>query len=324
MNSEILGDRYQLVRMIGSGGMGAVYEGVDLATESRVAIKLLRDSAAVYETNAAELLSRLEREARVMRALDTPHVVRVLDAGVHPKTGAPFLVLELLEGEDLERTIDRLGPLPPPLALKVVAQACLGLQAAHAAGVVHRDIKPANLFLERRDGEITVKLLDFGIAKLQRAPSVEQTRSLTDSGIILGSMYYLSPDQVRSTKRSDHRADIWSLGAVLYCALTGCDPHAEIKVFVRLIAALCTQPPLPVHQIAPWVPAEAARIVEVAMAIDPTQRFQSALEVLDALRPLLPDGFALREEMLSPQCFPSSIYTTAYSRTQRMISPPTV
>jgi eukaryotic-like serine/threonine-protein kinase len=318
MNSESLGDRYQLVRMIGSGGMGSVYEGVDLATGSRVAIKLLRDNAAAYETNAPLRLSRLKREGRVMRAIDAPHVVSVLDAGMHPKTGAPFLVLELLEGEDLQRTIDRLGPLPPPLALKVVAQACLGLQAAHAAGVVHRDIKPANLFLERRGGEIIVKLLDFGIAKLQRVLSVEQASTLTDSGTLLGSMYYMSPDQLRSAKRSDHRADIWSLGAVLYCALTGCAPHAEIKVFVSLIAALCTQPPLPVRQIAPWVPAEAARIVEVAMAIDPTQRFQSAIEVLDALRPLLPDGFALREEMLTPQCFSCSICDSVYSPTQPM------
>lgn len=309
MNSESLGDRYHLVRLIGSGGMGSVYEGVDVATGGRVAIKLLHESDAADMSGPPSSVRRLKREAQAIRTIDTPHIVRVLDAGVHPGTCAPYLVLELLEGEDLQRTIDRLGPLPPPFALKIVAQACLGLKAAHSVGVVHRDIKPANLFLERLPGgEIVVKLLDFGIAKLLRgAGFAEQASTLTDSGTMLGSPYYMSPDQLRNAKRSDHRSDIWSIGAVLYCALTGRPPHAEIKVFVRLIAAICGQRPPPLRQLAPCVSPEAAQIVERAMAIDPSQRFPSVLAMLDALRALLPDGFALREdeEMMSAPLHPS-------------------
>jgi serine/threonine-protein kinase len=307
MNSERLGGRYQIVRLIGSGGMGSVYEGVDVATGGRVAIKLIHECAALHTTNGPpSSFSRLKREARAMKTIDTPHIVSVLDAGTHPETGAPYIVLELLEGEDLQRTIDRLGPLPPPFALKVVAQACLGLTAAHAAGVVHRDIKPANLFLQRRaGGEMIVKLLDFGIAKILRgAASSDASTTLTDSGTVLGSPYYMSPEQLRSAKQSDHLTDIWSIGAVLYCALTGRAPYAEVRPFVRLIAAICGQRPVPVRQIAPLVSPEAAQIIENAMAIDPSQRFPSALAMLDALRALLPDGFALREEMSTPR-YPS-------------------
>jgi eukaryotic-like serine/threonine-protein kinase len=307
MNNESLDDRYHLVRLIGSGGMGRVYEGVDAATGGRVAIKMIHDSAGVYGSGAPMSFSRLKREGRALRTIDTPHIVSVLNAGTHPGTGAPYIVLELLEGEDLQRTIDRIGPLPPPFALKIVAQACLGLKAAHAVGVVHRDIKPANLFLERQRGEIIVKILDFGLAKILRgAASAEPSSTLTDSSAVLGSPYYMSPEQLQNAERSDHRTDIWSIGAVLYCALTGRAPHEEIRSFVRLIAAICCQRSLSVRQIAPWVSPEAARIVEDAMEIDPSQRFPSALAMHDALRALLPDGFALRGEELSTLPCPSS------------------
>jgi len=309
MKSERLGDRYEIVRLIGSGGMGSVYEGVDVATGGRVAIKLIHESASAYMSGPPSSFSRLRREARAMRAINTPHIVSVLDAGAHPETGVPYIVLELLEGEDLQRTIDRVGPLPPPFALRIVAQACLGLSAAHAAGVVHRDIKPANLFLERRrEGEIIVKLLDFGLAKiLWGAASGDPVTALTDTGTLLGSPSYMSPEQLRSAKQSDHRTDLWSIGAVLYCALTGRPPHVEIGSFVKLIAAICGQQPQPVRQIAPWVSPEAARIVEGAMEIDLSRRFPSALAMLDALAALLPDGFALHEEMSVPQCPSSTI-----------------
>jgi serine/threonine-protein kinase len=315
MNSEGLDNRYHLIRLIGSGGMGAVYEAVDVATGGRVAIKLMHDSATAYTSGSPSSFSRLKREARAMRTIDSPHIVSVLDAGTHPETGAPYVVLELLQGEDLQRTIDRLGPLPPPFALKIVAQACLGLKEAHAVGIVHRDIKPANLFLERRsDGEIVVKLLDFGLAKFLRgAAFAELPSTLTDSGTMLGSPYYMSPDQLRNAKHSDHRADIWAIGAVLYCALTGRAPHAEIKIFVKLIATICSQRPLPLRQLAPWVSPEAARIVEHAMEIDPSQRFSSVLAMLDALRALLPDGFTLREEMSMPPCLSAMSHPSVYS-----------
>lgn len=308
MKSESLGNRYHLVRVIGSGGMGSVYEGVDVATGRRVAIKLLHEVDGEYGDGRPPRIRRFEREAKAIRSIDTPHIVSVLDAGTHPETGVPYIVLEFLEGEDLQQAIDRLGPLPPLFALKVVAQACLGLKAAHAVGVIHRDIKPANLFLcQQSGGEIVVKLLDFGIAKLLRGGAcAEQASTLTDSGTMLGSPYYMSPDQLRNAKQADHRTDIWSIGAVLYCALTGRPPHADIKIFVKLIAAICGQRPPPLQKLGPWVLPEVTRIVESAMEIDPSQRFPSVLAMLDALRALLPDGFALHEEEISMPLCPSS------------------
>ena len=146
MNGKVVGQRYEIVRLIGAGGMGSVHEAVDAVTGARVAVKLITAEVAKNVT----LMGRFEREARASAALDTPHIVKVLDAGTDAASELPFLVMELLEGEDVQQLIKRLGPLPPDLALRIVAQACLGLDRAHEARIIHRDIKPANFFLARR------------------------------------------------------------------------------------------------------------------------------------------------------------------------------
>ena len=157
--------KYDLLRRLGEGGMGAVYEARNRGTGRRVAVKVIAGEALAKNQ---EVVARFQREALASGAIESQYIAHVLDTGVDPASGSPYMVMELLSGEDLEHAIKRLGPLPPELALRVVAQACLGLQKAHEVGVVHRDIKPANIFLATRDGgEIVAKILDFGIAKVK-------------------------------------------------------------------------------------------------------------------------------------------------------------
>jgi len=297
--NDLIGGRYRIQRRLGQGGMGAVYEAVDGATGAVVAVKVVTAEVAKNEV----LLSRFEREVRAARGLTTPHVVRFLDAGRDPQSGLPFLVMEVLDGEDASRVFKRIKPVRPDLALRIVGQACLGLEAAHAQRIVHRDIKPANLFLTRSPpGERTVKILDFGIAKLAPDASVAgeagEMTGLTRTGSMLGSPLYMSPEQARGHKNIDGRADIWSLGVVLYAALTGRTPHQDNDALGDLIIAICTEPAPPVTDLAPWVPPEVAAIVHRALSLDPAGRFQSAGELRAAIAALLPGGFAIREEML--------------------------
>src|SRR5262249_38663240 len=155
-----------------------------------------------------DLVGRFRREVRAAAAIATPHIVRVLDTGVDTASGTPFMVMEYLSGEDLQALLDRVGILSPEAASRIVAQACDGLARAHAAGIVHRDVKPANLFLAREEGgAITVKLLDFGIAKVRAGGSVEGTTTgLTRTGGLLGSPHYMSPEQARGLRDIDHRS----------------------------------------------------------------------------------------------------------------------
>ena len=298
MEGEILAGRYRIVRLLGQGGMGSVYEATHTQTGRRVAVKVI---TAGDLTKGDPRVLRFAREARAAGALVSDHIAGVLDAGEDPVTGAPFMVMEYLEGEDLLHLLKRNGPLRPDAALRIVAQACLGLQKAHEAGVVHRDIKPANLFLCRRDeGAVLVKLLDFGIAKIRHDDTVDAHTPLTSTGNVLGSPHYLSPEQARASRDVDPRTDVWSLGVTLYRALTGRTPHEKLDSFINLMMAICLQPPPPVQSFAPWVPPEIADVVHGALVIDRDERFPSAAAMLDAIRPLLREGWALHESMLVP------------------------
>jgi eukaryotic-like serine/threonine-protein kinase len=179
---------------------------------------------------------------------------------------------------------------------------CLGLQKAHDARVVHRDIKPANLFLTHRGtGEIVVKILDFGIAKIKQDPILaDPTTGLTSTGGIVGSPLYMSPEQARGLKDIGFHADLWSLGLVLYRALSGKVPNQEIDAFGDLIMAICTRLPRPIQEIAPWVSPEVAAVVHGVLRLDASERFASATAMLEAIRPLLRDGWALHEDQLVP------------------------
>ncbi len=262
-----IADKYRLLEPIGAGGMGTVFRAEHLTLGSEVAVKLLTSGATASEA----VLERFKREARAVAQLKTPNVVQVFDYGVHD--GQPYMVMELLEGEDLEAVLVREGTVPLRRTAEILRQVCKGLTQAHAAGLVHRDLKPANLFLASVAGDEVVKILDFGIAK---HADLERSPVLTSNNAVLGSPLYMSPEQTRS-ERVDARSDLWSLGVVLLEMLTGSSPFAGNgigDVFVKI----CTAPiPLPsqLGVLAPGLDEFFAR----ALSRAPDQRFASAHEL---------------------------------------------
>ena len=300
MIGTTLDGKYQIQKLLGAGAMGQVFQAEHAATGRRVAVKVISSPDIVRDST---VVSRFQREARAAGAIDTQHITQVLDAGVDHASGLPFLVMEFLTGEDLQQLIKRIGPLSPELALRVVAQACLGLQKAHEAGVVHRDMKPANLFLAKRDaGEIIIKLLDFGIAKVKMDQAHDtESAGLTKTGSMLGSPLYMSPEQARGdVKHIDHRTDIWSMGVVLYQSLSGRTPYQHVTALGQLILAICSEWPQHIQEAAPWVPADVAGVVHRCLRHNPEERYQSANEMFQAIRALLPNGWTVNEDMMMP------------------------
>ena len=227
----------------------------------------------------------------------------MLDVGRDEATGAPYLVMEYLVGEDVQQLSERLGPVAPDLALRVGVQALLGLGRAHAQGIVHRDVKPANLFLTERDGgEVRVKVLDFGIAKVTTGEleSGEKKRPITRTGSFVGSPLYMSPEQTRGKGMVDHRSDLWSLGIVIYQMLAGRTPFDHIESLGDFIVAVRGTPVDPIRLHAPWVDPVIARAVERALVIEPAARYQSAEEMRAALASFLPQGASITAAMLVP------------------------
>ncbi len=279
--------------------MGAVYEAIDAENGARVAVKVITAEAAASET----LMSRFAREAEAAAAIDTPHIVRVFGVGRDEERRVPFLVMEYLEGEDLQQLIKRLGPLAPDLALRIAAQACLGLQRAHEMRIIHRDIKPANFFLAQTGGgQRVVKLLDFGVAKIKSEPtgSPAETAGLTRTGSMLGSPLYMSPEQARGHRDLDQRSDIWSFGVVLYQALCGHTPRRDTDLLGELLILICTEAPEPLQNVAPWVTPELASLVHRALRFNAGERFQTAGEMHLAISGLLAGDTTIHEPMLQP------------------------
>jgi serine/threonine-protein kinase len=283
-SSRLFAGKYRVVERIGGGGMGDVFEARHLSTGRRIALKVIRAEAS----DAANTMARFRREARAAGAIDSRHIARVHDAGVDEDSGSLFLVMDLLSGEDLQHFIKRLGRVPVELALRIAAQICVGLAEAHASGVVHRDIKPANIYLAREDrGEVVVKLLDFGVAKLQAEVLPELERAaLTQTGAVLGSPLYMSPEQVRGSKELDGRADLWSLGVVLYQMVAGATPFAHSPSLGSLVLSICTEP-TPLVAATVEAPAQLDDLLQRALAKEVRDRFQSADEMLASVRALL-------------------------------------
>lgn len=211
---DVVGGKYRIVRLIGDGGMGAVFEARHELLGTNVALKFLHSELS----KRPGLASRFLQEARVSARIQSPHVTRVTDVDQTPD-GSPFLVMELLTGESLQQLLDRRVKLPKDQAIDFALQILSGLEAAHALGVVHRDLKPDNVFITPSTGGPLLKLLDFGIAKLREAN--EYQKGLTRPGAIMGTPEYMAPEQLYSADRVDHRADLYSLGVMLYEMLTG-------------------------------------------------------------------------------------------------------
>jgi endoglucanase len=277
---ELVGGKYRLVRYLAAGGMGSVYEAQHTVVRRRFAIKLLRPELAAQR----ESLTRFQREAEAAGSLENENVAATIDFGI-AEDGSPYIVMEYLAGESLRSLIDRAGRIPIARACDIVAQACRGVEAAHKAGIIHRDINPQNLFLCRReDGTDLVKVLDFGIAKLAAAESAE-----TQTGAILGTPAYLSPEQARGEKTVDLRTDVYGLGAVLYELLVGSKPHPG-ESHNAILHHICTQPALPIEADAGNLPSDLVAVVRRVLSSSPADRYPSADAFAQALVP-----FAKRE-----------------------------
>jgi serine/threonine-protein kinase len=272
MLGQLLSGTYEIVRVLGEGGMGRVYEARHTRlAKKRFAIKMLHQELA----RQPEVVTRFQREAEAASVLTHPNVVGVFDVNTAPD-GRPYIVAELLEGEQLGDYLDRRGKLSVAEAIPVVRAVCTALSLAHENGIVHRDVKPENVFL--LSGMGGVKVLDFGISKIS-----EQGENLTKTGMVMGTPDYMAPEQARGD-RVDARADIYAVGAILYRALTGRKPFEGLDPMATLTAALVQEPPRP-SSIESSIPIALEMVVQHAMAKDPRERFQTMKELEQALAP---------------------------------------
>ncbi len=272
-----IADKYELVRLVGEGGMGAVFEAIHLRLRQRVAIKILLPKAVV----AKDVVARFEREGRIASQLKSRHATRVLDIDVSPG-GLPYMVMEYLEGRTLSAELRRRKTLSVPEAIHYMLQACDAMAEAHSLGIVHRDLKPSNLFLCPENDTLIVKVLDFGISKILDDSDVE----LTHTREVVGTPMYMSPEQVRSAKLVDARTDIWSLGVILYKALAGRAPFEGPTPTIAV--AIVTEEPASICQVRPDVPPELEAAVFKALEKDPHERYQDVITFAAALQPFAP------------------------------------
>jgi serine/threonine-protein kinase len=267
MVGAVLQDSFRLTGLIGRGGMGTVYEGTQLRLNKRVAIKLLSRDLASNE----EALARFRREAEVTSQLGHPHIVHVFDFGTAP-SGEPYLVMEYLEGEDLDLRIRRAGRLRLPIVANVVKQIASALAATHARGIVHRDLKPANIFLLEVEGETDfVKVVDFGISKV-RAASLR----ITGESAIIGTPNYMSPEQALGQLEVDHKTDQWSLACIAYEMLAGRGPFVGETVHSLLYQVVHEEPPA-LGRLVPGLPDDVERTIRRAMEKSPADRFPTVV-----------------------------------------------
>jgi eukaryotic-like serine/threonine-protein kinase len=278
---KLLG-KYVVERELGRGGMGVVVAARHVELDELVAIKMVLPEHALN----SELVGRFMQEARAAAKIKSEHVVRVSDVG-RLATGEPYMVMELLEGEDLEAMLERRGPLPFEEAVDYVLQALEAVADAHAAGIIHRDLKPGNLFLtRRRDGTACVKVLDFGISKLTRSAGGDG--GLTSTQGILGSPLYMSPEQLTSSKDVDVRTDIWALGVILYQLLTTSFPYDGEALPQMIAAVLGDAIPTSMHTLRADVPKGLDDVVSGCLAKSRDERFANVAELAEALLPFGP------------------------------------
>jgi eukaryotic-like serine/threonine-protein kinase len=280
---DVIADKYRLEKVAGEGGMGIVYAAEHLVLKQRVAVKVLLPGAMTSEA----IVERFTREARAAAKINSEHVARVLDAGSIPN-GSPFLVMEYLEGCDLEELIALQKTLPVDETVDYILQALEGLAHAHAAGIVHRDLKPANLFLAcRPDGSNAIKLLDFGISKTHSKP---EDKRLTGQHV-LGSPVYMSPEQLRNANDIDGRADVWSIGIVAYEMLSG-DPPFDGEGVGEIFAAILEKVPVPLTERNPKIPQALSDVIAKCLRRDPNERWENVGHLARALVPFSSDAQA--------------------------------
>jgi serine/threonine protein kinase len=279
---RILGDKYRLVHPLHKGGMGSVWLAEHLSLGSPIAVKLLAPDVAMTE----ERLSRFLREARAAAALRSPHVVQILDYGVDG--GAPFIVMELLEGESLAHRLSRLGRLELGETARVIQHVSRAVAKAHDMGIVHRDLKPANIFITHNDEEEVIKIFDFGIAKATLEGAIGTLANQTRTEALLGTPVYMSPEQFEGSRRCDLRTDIWAMGVITFECLLGRLPFVGPGIG-GLVLDICSRP-LPVPSEHGDVPAGFDDWFARACARKLSDRFQNAREAAQELLRLLEPG----------------------------------
>lgn len=299
-----VGSNVRLTHLLGEGGMGSIWVAEHLSLQTQVAVKLLHQHVA----ELPEVRTRFQREAAAAAQLRSPHVVQIFDYGV-TQHGVPFIVMELLEGEDLGRHIERLGPRSVSVVVEIVFQVARALAVAHARGVVHRDIKPENVFLTDTEGEVFVKLLDFGIAKR----SEDAAMNVTNTNFMLGTPNFMSPEQLMNPKDVDFKTDLWSVAVVAYVALTG-----KLPFYGESIGALCVAVNAgdfaPVTRLRPELPFSLDAWFERAFKRDPQSRFASAQEMATA--------FEQAAGITEPRRWSSADLIGADSARKRLSTPP--
>lgn len=285
---RLVAGKYRIKRKLGKGGFGAVYEAENVEIEKRVAIKTIDKAHAAVP----ERVARFKREARIAGSVESEHIVHVFDTGEDDEIGL-YMVMELLQGEDLAARLVRRGKIPPEEAVRIVWQATRGLAKAHAAGVVHRDLKPANLYLCKKDelragdDEVLVKVVDFGVSKL-----LGDKEQITRAGMTMGTPQYMAPEQVRGGE-IDARSDVWALGAVLYEMLAGRPAYPLLESYEMTFMSIATSRPRPLALVAPDTPSRLVAVVDRALSHDPDRRQADAAafgeELVDALPHVFPD-----------------------------------
>ncbi len=278
---DLFQGKYRIQKLLGKGGMGAVFSADHEGLGQRVAVKfLLAEAAGNEEANA-----RFKQEARAAAQIQNDHVARVVD--VSTDGGLPYMVMEYLDGQDLSQLLEARNTIPPEEACSFLLQAADAIHAAHKAGIIHRDLKPSNLFLaQRSDGTRIVKVLDFGISKAQNSLG-PMSGALTSTKAMLGSPLYMSPEQLRSSKSVDARADIWALGVILYELITGAVPYHGDNLG-ELFAAILEQDPTPVRQRSPHVAPELEAVIMKCLQRQAAARYSSVAELALQLAPFAP------------------------------------
>ena len=275
----VLAGKYRVDRVLGAGGMGTVVAAHHLGLDTRVAVKLLLPEMLAHK----DVVARFAQEARAAARITNEHVARVFDVGAL-EDGAPYMVMEYLDGFDLGEWIRRHGPLPVAQTVDFVLQACEGVAAAHGVGIVHRDLKPANLFCVRRsDGAYCIKVLDFGISKLS-AGGAQSSLSMTATAAVMGTPYYMSPEQMESARDVDTRTDIWSFGIILYELLTGSRPFGG-QTLPEVCFRIATHPAPRICEHRADVPPGLEAVILKCLEKRRIDRFSSIAELAASVAP---------------------------------------
>jgi serine/threonine-protein kinase len=280
---DILAGKYRVDEVLGVGGMGVVVAAHHVQLDDRVAIKLLLPETLGNQ----DAVARFAREARAAVKIKSEHVARVTDVGTL-ENGAPYMVMEYLDGEDLSARVAEGGPLPIAQAIEFVLQACEAIAEAHAIGIVHRDLKPANLFVASRPGGLqTIKVLDFGISKLTGLSASGGESSATKTSALMGSPLYMSPEQMQSSKNVDARGDIWALGVILFELITGASPFTG-DTMPELILRIMSSAPPSLRSLRPDAPPGLEPVLTRCLEKDRERRYQTVAALAAALLPFAP------------------------------------